>query len=46
MLLLRLLYAVKSSDFLDGTISECSSYVSSFLSALSGRRLCSFTGVF
>lgn len=39
-------YAVKSSDFLDGTFSECSAYVSSFLSALSGRRLCSFTGVF
>lgn len=39
-------YAVKSTDFLDGTFSECSSYVSSFLSALSGRRLCSFTGVF
>lgn len=39
-------YAVKSSDFLDGTFSECTSYVSSFISALSGRRLCSFTGVF
>lgn len=39
-------YAVKSSDFLNGSLEDCSSYVSAFLSALSGRRLCSFTGVF
>lgn len=39
-------YAVKSSDFLDGSMSDKVSFVSAFLAALTGRRLCSFTGVF
>lgn len=39
-------YAVKSVDFLTGPFSARVSYVSSFLLALSGRRLCAFTGVF
>ena len=39
-------YAVKSADFLDGTMDEKISYVSAFLSSLTGRRLCSFTGCF
>ena len=39
-------YAVKDSDFLRGTESECNSYVSAFLESLSRRRLCDFTGCF
>ena len=39
-------YAVKSTDFLKGSMAAKVDYVSAFLSALSGRRLCSFTGCF
>lgn len=39
-------YAVKASDFLRGSMDDMASYVWTFLTALSGRRLCSFTGVF
>lgn len=39
-------YAVKATDFLKGSMDDMSGYVSAFLSALSGRRLCSFTGCF
>lgn len=39
-------YAVKSTDFLDGSIEDSVAFVGAFLSALSGRRLCSFTGCF
>lgn len=39
-------YAVKSADFLTGSMPEQVAYVSAFLSALTGRRLCAFTGVF
>lgn len=39
-------YAVKSVDFLSGSMSDRIQYVSAFLSSLTGRRLCSFTGVF
>lgn len=39
-------YAVKSTDFLHGSMNDKISFVSAFLSALTGRRLCSFTGVF
>lgn len=39
-------YAVKSVDFLQGSIYDRVQYVSAFLSALTGRRLCSFTGIF
>lgn len=39
-------YAVKATDFLKGSMFQMSGYVSAFLSALAGRRLCSFTGCF
>lgn len=39
-------YAVKDSDYLTGTETECADTVSAFLSALSRRRLVSTTGVF
>ena len=39
-------YAVKSSDFLRGTPDDMARTVWDFLTALSGRRLCSFTGIF
>ena len=39
-------YAVKATDFLKGSMDDMTSYVISFLSALSRRRLCSFTGCF
>lgn len=39
-------YAVKSADFLQGSMYDRVQYVSAFLSALTGRRLCSFTGIF
>ena len=39
-------YAVKSADFLNGSMSQKMAYVSAFLDALSKRRLCSFTGCF
>lgn len=39
-------YAVKATDFLEGSMDEKSNFVSAFLSALTGRRLCSFTGCF
>lgn len=39
-------YAVKSSDFLRGSLDDMARIVSDFLTALSGRRLCSFTGCF
>lgn len=39
-------YAVKSSDFLTGSMSDMSSFVRTFLAGLTGRRLCSFTGCF
>lgn len=39
-------YAVKPVDFLRGIPEERAAYVSAFLSALSRRRLCSFTGCF
>lgn len=39
-------YAVKSSDFLRGTPDDMARTAWDFLTALSGRRLCSFTGVF
>lgn len=39
-------YAVKATDFLKGPMVAKMDYVSALLSALSGRRLCSFTGCF
>lgn len=39
-------YAVKSSDFLRGTSDDMARTAWDFLTALSGRRLCSFTGIF
>lgn len=39
-------YAVKSADYLHGTLDEMVSYVSDYLIALAGRRLCAYTGVF
>ena len=39
-------YAVKATDFLRGSLDEMADYVLAFLSSLSGRRLCSFTGCF
>lgn len=39
-------YAVKSQDFLGGTLEENIASVSDYLLALAGRRLCGFTGVF
>lgn len=39
-------YAVKVTDFLKGSMDEKSDFVSAFLLALTGRRLCSFTGCF
>lgn len=39
-------YSVKSADFLNGSMDDQISYVRAFLAALSGRRLCSFTGCF
>ena len=39
-------YAVKSSDFLRGSLDDMARTAWDFLTALSGRRLCSFTGVF
>lgn len=39
-------YAVKSADFLCGTMADRVAYVTAFLRALAGRRLCSYTGVF
>lgn len=39
-------YAVKSADFLRGSMEDKSRYVRSFLESLAGRRLCDFTGVF
>lgn len=39
-------YAVKSSDFLRGSPDDMARTAWDFLTALSGRRLCSFTGVF
>lgn len=39
-------YAVKPVDFLRGSLDEQVSFVSAFLSALTRRRLCSFTGCF
>lgn len=39
-------YAVKATDFLKGSMDDMADYVSAFLSALTGRRLCSFTGCF
>lgn len=39
-------YAVKATDFLKGSMDDMTDYVSAFLSALTGRRLCSFTGCF
>lgn len=39
-------YAVKSSDFLRGSPDDMARTVWDFLIALSGRRLCSFTGCF
>lgn len=39
-------YAVKATDFLKGSMEDMADYVSAFLSALTGRRLCSFTGCF
>lgn len=39
-------YAVKSADFLNGSMDEKLSYVASFLAALSRRRLCDTTGCF
>lgn len=39
-------YAVKSSDFLRGTPDDMARTAWDFLTALSGRRLCSFTGIF
>lgn len=38
-------YAVKGSDILHGDMDEISQTVRVFLQSLSGRRLCSFTGV-
>ena len=39
-------YSVKSSDYLHGTLDEMVAYVSDYLVALAGRRLCAYTGVF
>lgn len=39
-------YAVKSSDFLRGSLDDMARTAWDFLTALSGRRLCSFTGIF
>lgn len=39
-------YAVKDIDFLEGSVEEVSSVVSIFLSSLTRRRLCDFTGCF
>lgn len=39
-------YAVKSGDYLHGDMDEMVAYVSDYLLALAGRRLCGFTGVF
>lgn len=39
-------YAVKSADFLSGTVDDSVSYVRAFLEALSGRRLIGYTGCF
>lgn len=39
-------YAVKSTDFLSGTVDDSVSYVRAFLEALSGRRLIGYTGCF
>lgn len=39
-------YSVKSSDYLHGTLDEMVAYVSDYLIALAGRRLCAYTGVF
>lgn len=39
-------YSVKSGDYLHGDMDEMVSYVSDYLVALAGRRLCGFTGVF
>ena len=39
-------YAVKSSDFLRGAPDDMARTAWDFLTALSGRRLCSFTGIF
>lgn len=38
-------YIAKGSDYLDGSFSDVLEKVSVLLSSLSGRRLCSFTGV-
>lgn len=39
-------YAVKATDFLQGSMDDKVSYVAAFLSALTQRRLCAFTGCF
>ena len=40
-------YAVKGSDFLDGCdIKRSAEFASAFLDALTGRRLCGWTGIF
>lgn len=39
-------YAVKSDDYLNGSEAEVESTLFTLISALSGRRLCSFGGVF
>lgn len=40
-------YAVKGSDFLNGDdLDESADFVRAFLDALSGRRLCGWTGIF
>lgn len=40
-------YAVKGSDFLNGNdIDESAEFVRAFLDALTGRRLCGWTGIF
>lgn len=40
-------YAVKGSDFLDGCdIKRSAEFASAFLAALTGRRLCGWTGIF
>lgn len=39
-------YAVKSADFLHGSLDDMVACVSDYLIALAGRRLCAYTGVF
>lgn len=39
-------YAVKSQDYLHGTLDDMVACVSDYLIALAGRRLCAYTGMF